>query len=99
MHEEQEKLNVQQVLEELKRSTNEIQKSNLLLQKICDSFRQQLNEQHKEFLSTKEAGEMISKTKYTILRWIKAGQIDAVCINRRYFINRSSLSRFIQHSK
>ena len=95
----EENLVSQKLLEELKRSTDEIQKSNVLLQKIYHSFQQQLSDQQKEFLSTKEAGEMISKTKHTILRWIKAGRIEAVCINRRYFINRSSLSRFINQPR
>ena len=86
-----------EVLDELRASTKEVERSNQLLQDLCCAVKYQAQEQKKEFVSSVEAGEMLSKSKYAILRWIKSGKLDAVCINRRYFITKSSLSRFLRH--
>ncbi|BBM87145.1 helix-turn-helix domain-containing protein [Candidatus Uabimicrobium amorphum] len=87
---------LEELIEQMSISNKEAEKSNQMLHKIYQSFEYQAHEQKKEFVSSAEAGQIISKSKYTVIRWIKSGRLDAVRINRRYFIAKSSLSRFLQ---
>jgi len=55
-----------------------------------------LNHKDIEFYTIQEVADMLKVAYLTVYRWIKAGKIEAIRIEKQYRISKEALDKFIK---
>lgn len=58
-----------------------------------------LNPQETEYYTIQEVADFLKVAYLTVYRWVKAGKIEAIRIEKQYRISKEALDKFIKSKK